>query len=186
MKIYIKNMVCDRCKMIVKAELDNIGVSYFNIKNGEVTLKAELSAEQHTDLSNALLESGLELVEGDQNFRIEELKRAITDLALCPEEELKTCYSDYISARLKCSFSSLDYMFSEIEGITIEKYIINHKIELIKELLIHNNLNLSEIALKMHYSSKAQLSSQFKSITGLTPSNFRLLRHSCNHHTVGN
>jgi AraC-like DNA-binding protein len=179
-------MVCERCKKMVKAELDNMGLRYFSIEIGEVTIKEGLTAEQHSDLRNALHLSGLELIETEKNEIIDKLKRTITDLEIYSDEELKTSYSDLISLRLNYNFSSLNLMFSEIAGITIEKYIIQHKIEMVKELLIYNKLNLAEIALKMHYSSVAQLSSQFKSITGLTPLHFRQLRHFTNHNTTSN
>jgi AraC-like DNA-binding protein len=186
MKLYIKNMVCNRCRSIVKAELDNLGVRYITVEIGEVVIKEELSPEQHTRLNIALLHSGLELLDGKRNDLFEKLKSAIVDMEHYSDEDLKTCYSDYISLRVNSNFKALNTLFSEIEGITIEKYIINHKIELIKELLIYNKLNLAEIAIKMHYSTTAKLSSQFKSITGLAPLHFRQLWHSSNHHRESN
>jgi AraC-like DNA-binding protein len=165
--------------MIVKAELDNLGIRSLSIKIGEVIVKEALTSLQYSDLSAALLGSGLELIEAEENDIIDKLKRAIIDLERNTDEELNTCYSDFISLRLNCNFNSLNLMFSEIEGISIEKYIIIHKVERIKELIIYNKLNLAEIAHKMHYSNTAKLSSQFKSITGLTPSHFRQLRLGC-------
>ena len=179
-------MVCDRCKMIVKAELDNIGARYFSIRTGEVTLKGTLTSQQRSALSAALLRSGLELIDEEKNDIIEKLKRVLIELERNTDEDLKTYFSDYISLKLNCNFSSLNLLFSEIEGITIEKYIIIHKIERIKELIIHNKLNLAEIAYKMHYSNIAKLSSQFKSITGLTPSHFRQLRQGSYHNAGSN
>ena len=179
-------MVCDRCKMIVKGELDNLGIRYLSINIGKVILKEALTSQQYYDLNVALLTSGLELIQGEKSDIIDKLKRAIIDLERNTDEDLKTCYSDFISLRLNCNFASLNLMFSEVEGITIEKYIIIHKIERIKELIIYNKLNLAEIALKMHYSNIAKLSSQFKSITGLTPSHFRQLRQGSYHNTGSN
>jgi methylphosphotriester-DNA--protein-cysteine methyltransferase len=156
MKLYIKNMVCSRCKAIVRTELDKLGVLYNSVELGEVTIEEKLT------------------------------KTAIVDLERCSDEDLKTSYSDFISLSVNDSFISLNTLFSEIEGITIEKYIIKRKIELVKELLGHNNLNLAEIAVKMHYSNVAQLSGQFKSMTGLTPLHFRQLRHISNNNLAVN
>jgi AraC-like DNA-binding protein len=177
MKLYIKNMVCSRCKTTVKTELDKLGIAYISIELGEVTIKKKLTSVQHHLLDLALEQFGFELINNEKNYLIEKLKKAILDLEMYSDEDLKTNYPDYISLRVNDSFISLNTLFSEIEGITIEKYIIKQKIELVKELLEHNNLNLTEIAVKMHYSNVAHLSSEFKSITGLTPLHFRQLRH---------
>lgn len=178
MKLYIKNMVCHRCKMIVKAELNKIGIQYITIELGEVSTSEKITAVQHTSLFKALKRSGLELIDSRNYALIEKLKRAIVDLERYSDEGLRTSFSDYISLSVNDNFISLNTLFSEIEGITIEKYIIKHKIDRVKELLVYNDLNLAEIALKMHYSNVAQLSSQFKRITGITPSHFRQLRHT--------
>jgi AraC-like DNA-binding protein len=186
MKLYIKNMVCDRCKTIVESALDDMGLRYFSVQIGEILTKEELTSEQHCHLRNALQLSGLELVEEEMNVIVEKLKSAITDLEHCSDEDLKTSCPDYISLKLERDYNSLNLLFSEIKGMTIEKFIIRHKVEMVKELLNHNKFNLTEIALKMHYSNKSQLSIQFKSITGLTPSRFRQLRHSSNHNIGSN
>ena len=180
MKLYIKNMVCQRCKKIVRDELDKIGVPYASVELGEVNTKEKITSLQHAQLFNALQQSGFELIDNNKNTLIEKLKLAIANLEHYSDEDLKTSFSDYISLSVNDNFISLNTLFAEIEGVTIEKYIIKHKIELVKELLVYDNLNLAEIALKMHYSNTAQLSSQFKSITGLTPSNFRQLRNARN------
>jgi len=178
MKLYIKNMVCNRCKTIVKAELDRIGIQFISVELGEVNTSKKITALQHTRLFNALKKSGLELIECRNYALIEKLKRAIVDLERNSDEDLKTSFADYISASVNDNFISLNTLFAEIQGMTIEKYIIKHKIERIKEMLMFNDLNLAEIAFKMHYSNVAQLSSQFKRMTGLTPSHFRQLRHA--------
>jgi YesN/AraC family two-component response regulator len=180
MKLYIKNMVCSRCKKIVKAELDKMDIHYASVELGEVTIHKKLTAIQHTDLCVALQQSGFELLDDHKNDLIEKLKCAIIDLEHYSDEDLKTSFSDYISLRVNDNYISLNTLFAEIEGITIEKFIIKHKIELVKELLVCEDLNLADIAIKMHYSNIAQLSSQFKSITGLTPSHFRQLRQTRN------
>jgi len=180
MKLYIKNMVCSRCKMIVKAELDKIGVQYVTVELGEVNTTKKITTLQRTQLYARLQQSGLELIDDGKNDLIEQLKRAIVDLEHNSDEDLKTSFSDFISLRVNDNFISLNTLFAEIKGITIEKYIIRHKIDRIKELLVYDDLNLADIAFKMHYSNVAQLSSQFKRITGLTPSHFRQLRHTRN------
>lgn len=176
MKIYIKNMVCGRCKKIVETELDKIGIQYFSVELGEVVTKKKITSLQRTRLYDGLQQSGLELIDDRKNDLIEKLKSAIVDLQRYSDEDLKTSYSDYITMSVKDNFISLNTLFSEIEGTTIEKYVIKQKIEHVKELLLYNNLNIGEIAVKMHYSNAAQLSSQFKTMTGLTPLHFRQLR----------
>ena len=146
----------------------------------KVTIRKKITFAQHTKLYVALQQFGLELIDDRKRDLIEKLKSAITDLEHYSDEDLKTSFSDYISLSVNDNFISLNTLFAEIEGITIEKQIIRHKIERVKELLVYDDLNLAEIALKMHYSNVTQLSSQFKSITGLTPSHFRQLRHTRN------
>lgn len=177
-KLYIKNMVCGRCKSIVKNELDKLGLHYTEIKLGEVTIEENISSVQSIKLKNALLKSGFELIDDQKNILIEKLKSVMTDLEHFSDEDLKTSYSDYITLNVANNFISLNTLFSEIEGLTIEKYIIIQKIELVKELLVYHDLTLAEIAHKMHYSNALQLSRQFKSITGLTPSHFRQMRQA--------
>ncbi len=177
MKLYIKNMVCSRCRTTVKTELDNLGLQYDSLELGEVTIGKKLTKSQRGRLYTALKRHGFELIDDQKNYLIEKLKSTITDLESCSDEDLHTSYSDFISIRVHKSFISLNCLFSEVKGITIEKYIIKQKIELVKEMLGLGRLNLAEIAVKMHYSSVAQLSSQFKSITGLTPSHFTQLRN---------
>lgn len=170
-------MVCNRCITTVKGELDKLGIQYVRVELGTVTTEIKISSVQHSKLSIALRHAGFELIDNRKNTLIEKLKRAIDDLELNTDEELKTTYTDFISLRVNHNFISLNTLFSEIEGMTIEKYLIKQKIEHIKELLGHNELNLTEIAVKMHYSNAAQLSNQFKNMTGLTPIHFRQLRH---------
>jgi YesN/AraC family two-component response regulator len=157
-------------------ELDKASIQYFTVELGEVNTKKEISSLQRKRLYDALLLSGLELIDSQKAELIEKLKKSIIDLEHYSDEDLKTSYSDYISLSVNDDFIYLNTLFSEIEGITIEKCIVKHKIEKVKELLVYNDLNLAEIAIKMHYSNAAQLSRQFKSITGLTPFHFRQLR----------
>ena len=169
-------MVCSRCKAIVKAELDKLGIHYESLELGEVNTEKKITSLQRTRLYDALKKSGLELIDDQKNSLIEKLKEAIVDLEHHSDEDLKTSFSDYISLSVHDNFISLNTLFAEIEGVTIEKYIIKHKIERVKEFLVYDNLNLAEIALKMHYSNVAQLCGQFKRMTGLTPAHFRQLR----------
>lgn len=168
-------MVCYRCKTIVESELDAIGIPYFTVEQGKVNTKEPITPWQRTQLFNALQKSGFELLSEQKNGIIEKLKRAIVDLERFSDADLKTSYRDFIKLKVHKSYISLNKLFAEIEGITIEIYIINHKIEQVKNLLVNTKLSLSEIALKFHYSNTAQLSCQFKSITGLTPFHFREL-----------
>ena len=169
-------MVCNRCRTTVKDTLEKLGIQYTSVELGEVNLQKHISAVQREKLGSALQKSGFELIDEQKNELIEKLKLAITDLEIYSDEDLKTSFSDFISLSVNDNFISLNTLFAEIEGVTIEKYIIRHKIARVKELLVYDDLTLAEIALKMHYSSTAQLSSQFKRITGLTRSHFRLLR----------
>jgi len=170
-------MVCNRCKITVKSELDKLGIQYTSVELGEVTIRNKITTEQHQALFFALQQSGFELITKEKNYLIERLKCVIFDLGMISDENLKTSFTDFISLRVNDSFNSLNDLFSDIEGITIEKYIIQQKVELVKELLGYNNLNITQIAHKMHYINVAQLSSEFKSITGLTPVHFRQLQH---------
>jgi len=183
MKYYIKNMVCNRCKSIVISELDSLDIDYQVVEIGEVTLEKKMSSLQHKKLCSSLRRSGFELISNHNNKLIENLKRTITNLETCTNEELQVSYSDFISMNIKDNFISLNTLFSEVEGITIEKYIIKQKIEQIKKMLDENHLNMAEIARKMHYTSVTQLSSQFKNITGLTPLHFKQLHHISFHNT---
>jgi AraC-like DNA-binding protein len=180
MKLYIKNMVCNRCKTIVKTELDKIGIPYDALQLGEVNTRKEITPLQRTRLSNALKLSGFELIDEQKYELIEKLKKAIVDLEHYSDENLNTSFSDYISLQVNDNFISLNTLFAEIEGITIEKYVIQHKIDRVKEFLVYDQLTLVEIALKMHYTNVAQLSRQFKRITGLTPLHFKQLRKDMN------
>ncbi len=178
MKLYIKNMVCERCKTIVKRELDNVGVKYNSVQYGEVDTTEDLTISQRTKLHDALQKSGFELIDSHKHALIEDLKSAIHDMEGFSDEDLKTSFTDYISLRVNDNFISLNTLFSELEGVTIEKYIIRRKIERVKEMLVYEDISLSEIAHKLHYSNTIELVRQFKSITGLTPSHFSLLRCS--------
>jgi YesN/AraC family two-component response regulator len=169
-------MVCNRCKATVKAELDKIGIQYDSVKIGEVTTKSGITTNQRLQFSASMLLCGFELIDNHKNELIEKLKKSIQDLEHYSDEDLKTSYTDYIRLSVGDNFISLNKLFAEIEGVTIEKYIIKRKIERIKEILVYEDLSLDEIAIKMHYSNAAALSRQFRRETGLTPSHFWQLR----------
>ena len=176
MKLYIKYMVSLRCKMVVKEELKKMGLHFIVVDLGEVDIMENISMEQREQLKAALLTSGLELMDDKKAVLIEKIKNVIIEMIHYAHELPTNNYSDFISEKLNYDYTYLSNIFSEVNGITIQQFIIIHKIERIKELIIYDELNMSEIAWKMNYSSVAHLSNQFKKITGLTPSHFRQLK----------
>jgi AraC-like DNA-binding protein len=175
MKIYIKYMVSLRCKMVVKAELEKLGIPYLAVELGMVEIAGEMTLEQRRLLNEELLKSGLELLDDKKVILIEKIKAIIIEMIHYESEMPKVNYSDYISNKLKLDYTYLSNLFSETKGITIQQFIILHKIERVKELLLYDELNLTEISYNLHYSSVAHLSNQFKKVTGLTPSYFKQL-----------
>lgn len=169
-------MVCIRCKMVVKDELANLGLHFVTVDLGEAEVLEEFTEGQRDLFKAALLKSGLELMDDKKSVLIEKIKNVIIDLVHYSEEPLTINFSEFLSQQLKHDYTYLANLFSEVQGTTIEKFYIAHKIERVKELLVYNELNLTEIAYLMHYSSVAHLSTQFKKVTGLTPSHFKLLR----------
>lgn len=176
MKLYIKNMVCDRCKMAVKYELTKLGITPISVDLGEVGLNSELTETHYQTFSAILKEYGFEIIDKSNARIIEKIKNIIIELVHRSDETMKINYSAYIEEKLKKKYNYLSNLFSEIEGITIEQFIIFQKIEKVKELLVYDELSLSEIANKLGYSSVAYLSTQFKKITGLTPSYFKSVK----------
>ena len=170
-------MVSIRCKMMVKAELEKLGLHYGNVELGEADIKENITPEQAEQLKKALLRSGLELMDDKRAMLIEKIKNVIVEMVHYSDELPKIKNSAYISEKLDHDYTYLSNLFSEATGITIEHYIINHKIEKVKELIIYDELNLTEIAWKLNYSSVAHLSTQFKKVTGLTPSYFKSLKN---------
>jgi len=170
-------MVCIRCQIVVKSELEKLGLKYINVKIGEADIVEDILPEQLTQLDIALRKSGLLLMDDKKSILVEKIKTAIIELVHYTEEQIKVNLSDYLSEKLNHDYTYLANLFSEVKGITIEKFYLTHKIEKVKELIVYNELNLSEIAYIMHYSSVAHLSNQFKKITGLTPSHFKNLKN---------
>lgn len=177
MKLLIKNMVSLRCKIIVKSELEKLGLHPLIVELGEVEVHEKLTTKIEKQLKIALLEFGLELMEDKKSALIEKVKNIIVEMVHYREEPLGINFSDYLSQKLNYDYHYLSNLFSEVKGTTIEHYIISHKIERAKELLIYNDLTLTQIADKLHYSSVGHLSSQFKKVTGLTPSFFKNMKH---------
>ncbi len=167
-----------RCKTIVRNELYRLGLQHNKIELGQVELKGSISQEYLNMLDMALKDSGLELIYNKENRLIEKIKDAINELIDLPEDITKPNLSDYIRRKVNYDYTYLSNLFSALQGITIEKYIIAQKIERVKELLVYGELNLSNIAYKLHYSSVGHLSNQFKKVTGLTPSHFMQLRNN--------
>ncbi|HEX5624742.1 MAG TPA: AraC family transcriptional regulator [Saprospiraceae bacterium] len=176
MKLYIKYMVSLRCKLMVIDELKKLNLTYKTIDLGVVEMQNDLSDEQHEQLGKALLRSGLELMDDQKTILIEKIKNVIIEMVHYSEELPKTNFSDYISEKLGYNYTYLANTFSEVKGITIEHFIIAHKIEKVKELLLYDQLNLTEISYRLNYSSVAHLSNQFKKVTGLTPSFYKKLK----------
>jgi len=163
--------------MVVKAELEKLGLHFVDVKIGEANVIENLLPEQLEQLDKALRKSGLQLMDDKRSILVEKIKSAIIELVHYTDEQIKVNLSDFLSDKLNLDYTYLSNLFSEVKGTTIEKFYLAHKIEKVKELIVYDELNLTEIAYKMHYSSVAHLSNQFKKITGLTPSHFKKLRY---------
>lgn len=174
--LFIKNMVCNRCIMVVQNELDKLSLNVKNIKLGEVILDKELTDEQKKNFEIVLISLGFELIDDKKSRIIEKIKNIIIELVHHQGNDTKNNLSDVLTSKLHNDYNYLSNLFSEIENTTIEKYFIAQKIEKVKELLVYDELSLSEIAFRLNYSSVAYLSNQFKKVTGLTPSHFKLIR----------
>jgi YesN/AraC family two-component response regulator len=168
-------MVCTRCKMVVKDELGKLGLNNATVELGEVEINQDITNKQRDVLRIALLHWGLELMDNKKSILIEKIKTVIIEMVYA-DEQTKNNFSVYLSEKLDYDYTYLANIFSEVVTTTIEHYIILHKIERVKELLIYNELSLTEIAFKMHYSSTSHLANQFKKVTGLTTSHFKLLK----------
>ena len=176
MKLYVKNMVCNRCKMVVQAELEKLELNILSIELGKVEIAEVLSPAQKQAVNDALLPLGFQVIDDKKSRLIENIKKLIIELVHQNDSELSTNLSDFLSSNLHYEYGYLSKLFSEVEGVSIEKYFIAQKIERVKELLVYDELSLSEIAFQLHYSSVAHLSNQFKKVTGLTPSYFKNLK----------
>ena len=170
-------MVSIRCKMVVRAELEKLHIDFTLIELGEVTINGDFPDEQRAQLKTALQKSGFELMDDKKSMLIEKIKNVIVEMVHYADELPKTNFSDYISGKLNHDYTYISNLFTEVEGTTIEHYIIAHKIEKVKELLVYDELTLTEISYRLNYSSVAHLSNQFKKVTGLTPSHFKKIKH---------
>lgn len=170
-------MVCSRCQMVVKSELTRLGLHYTNVKIGEADVVENLLPEQKKKLDQELRRYGLQLLNNRKNILVEKIKAAIIELVHFSDDEIKMNLSDYLSDKLHYDYTYLANIFSQVKGTTIEQFHLLHKIEKVKELIVYEELNMTEIAYKMHYSSVAHMSNQFKKFTGLTPTQFKNLAY---------
>jgi len=178
MTLYIKNMVCNRCKEAVKSLLERSGLHVKRIELGEVEVGGEdLPPQTLSLLSDGLRELGFEMIDDRKGRIIEKIKNVVVNIIHHSDDQPREKYSELISAQLHYDYSYLSKLFSEVEGVTIEHYIIHQKIEKIKEYIVYDELTLNEISYRMGYSSVAHLSNQFKKVTGMTPSYFKTLRN---------
>lgn len=169
-------MVSIRCKMVVKEELRKFGLHFVVLDLGVVDIMEDISPQVRADLKTALMLSGLELMDDKKAILIEKIRNVIVEMIHYDDEMPKVKFSVYLSDKLHYDYTYLANLFSEVTGMTIEHQIITHKIEKVKELLLYDELNLTQISYRMAYSSVAHLSNQFKKVTGLTPSQFKLLK----------
>jgi AraC-like DNA-binding protein len=177
MKLYIKNMVCRRCKMAVVAQLENLGIKTLSVELGEVELQNPIDTEKKAVLAANLYSLGFELIDDKKSKIIERIKNLIVELVHSRDNDLKTNLSHYLASDIGQEYSALSNLFSEVEGTTIEQYYIAQKIEKVKELLTYDELSLSGIAYQLNYSSIAHLSNQFKKVTGFSPSHYKKLKN---------
>ncbi|MDK2771632.1 MAG: AraC family transcriptional regulator [Flavobacterium sp.] len=175
-KLYIKNMVCNRCVLVVQTELEKLNFPTKEINLGEVIFQNSISEADKKLIGNHLERFGFQLLDDDNSKIIEKIKATLIDLIQNKNNDILVNVSDYLQDSLHQDYSKLSNLFSEIEGISIEKYFINLKIEKVKELIVYDELSLSEIADLLHYSSSAHLSNQFKKVTGFTPSYFKKMK----------
>jgi AraC-like DNA-binding protein len=162
--------------MVVKSEMEKLGLHYIFVELGVAEIMEDISSEMRIELDVGLRRSGLELMDDKKSMLIERIKNTIVELVHYSDKLPKTNLSDYLSDKLNYDYTYLANLFSEVQGTTIEQFFITHKIERVKELLVYDELNLKEISFKLHYSSVPHLSSQFKKVTGLTPSHFKQLK----------
>lgn len=166
-------MVCPRCISAVSKILQELGISYSSIKLGEVRLTKSLSVENKNKFSKALQEAGFNLINDRKGQLIEQMKTLVVDKIHHSSEDLNIKWADFITEKLHLDYKYLSSLYSSVESITFEQFIINQKIERVKELIVYDELTLSEIAFKLNYSSVAYLSNQFKKVTGMTPTQFK-------------
>ncbi len=176
MKIYVKNMACLSCKLVVKEALEELKIESVKVDLGEIETKEDLTEAEIQQFNTKIRKAGLEILKNKQGAIIEKIRKVVVDYVYHTEEKIITNFSDYLSKKLDYNYTYLANLFSEIEASTIEQFVIAMKIERIKELIMFEDMTLTEIAYKLHYSSVAHLSAQFKKVTGLTPTHFKQLK----------
>jgi len=176
MKLYVKNMVSICCKRVVKSELKKLGVFYLGVQLGEIEIQGDITDSKREQFKNALQRFGLDLLEDKKTILIERIKNLVIEMVYTPEVVRNASFTDFIARKLHYHYTYLSNLFSKAMGITIEQYYIANKIERVKELIFNDEYNLTEISFILNYSSVAHLSSQFKKMTGLTPSQFKKLK----------
>ncbi len=177
MELSIRNMVCSRCKMVVRSELEKVGLHPVSVDLGKVILEEETIVRQRSELIKNLHALGFEIIDDKKGKTIDKIKTLIIELIHNQDNNLNQNLSQYLSAQLMQDYNSLSNLFSEVSNITIEKYFIAQKIERVKELMMYDELTLKEIAYKLNYSSVAYLSNQFRKVTGFSPSYYRQLKN---------
>ena len=188
MKLYIKYMVSIRCKLFVKEELRKLGLHFVMVNLGEVEIMEDITPEQRVLFQDALMLAGLELIDDKKAVLIENIKKVVVEMVHYADELPSIKFSNYLSEKLHYDYTYMANLFSCTEGVTLEHFIVLHKIEKVKELIMYDEMNMTEIAWKLQYSSVAHLSNQFKKVTGLSPSHFKHLkvRRRSNIEDVGN
>lgn len=171
-------MISLRCKLIVEEELKKLDIHYIRVDLGIIELSETISSQQRNQLEENLSKWGLELLDDKKNILIEKIKNVVIEIVHYSDELPRMNYSDYISEKLGYNYTYLSNLFSEVKGITLQQFIIIHKIERVKELLLYDELNLTEIAYKLRYSSVSHLSYQFKKVTGFSPSVYKELKEN--------
>ena len=178
MNIYIKSMVCVRCKMAVQSVLDDLGIAYLSVELGRVKLAGNISFEQRNKIQDALKHYQLELMDDKKTILVEQIKVLITDLFHSSNASVHQKFSDYLTKSLFYDYTYLANIFSEMEGSTIERFYIASRVERVKELIVYERSNITEVAYQLNYSSVSHLCQQFKKVTGYTPSEFRKMCES--------
>ncbi len=176
MKIYVKHMACESCKVLVREALVELNLTPLKVELGEIETKEDMTDEDKASLNHKIKKAGLELLENKTSRLLEKIKQSMVAYVYHSDEKPTSSFSDYISKQLNHSYGYLANFFSEVEAITIEQYIIAMKIERVKELIMLEDASIKEISYLLHYSSPAHLSNQFKKVTGLTPSHFKELK----------
>jgi AraC-like DNA-binding protein len=170
-------MVCLRCQLSVKAELEKLGIPYTYVRIGEAEIIGEIGADMMKQLQTNLKEVGLSVITNKKNILVEQVTSTIIELVHFTEDQIKVNLSDFLSEKLNYNYTYLANLFSEVKGTTIEKFYLTHKMERVKEMILYDDLNLTEISYKLHFSSVSHLSNQFRKFTGMTPTQYKQLQN---------